>query len=457
MQKPFILWFKDLDKWQIPRKVLTPVGLPRGWRIVRVADFAHRVTERVRVASGKKYNMLGVKWYAQGVFLRETVDGDSMSATWVTPAKPGAFIYNRLFAWKESFAVVPPDYEGCFVSGEFPQFTLDSTQIIAEYLYLLFTLKSVIRAVNAASAGSAAVSRNRFKEEEFLRMELPIPPMETQRKIFAEWQKAREMIAMAEERAESIKAEMDAQFFSDLGLKLPAIEAVPKVLAVEWTQCHRWSVSYNQMALAGMDITRGLFPPVPLDSILQLVQYGTSEKANTRKDGVPVIRMNNILDGMLDLSDLKHIDLPQKVRQRLVLQDGDILFNRTNSKELVGKCAVFHDSGEYVFASYLIRVRVQPERANPDYVVHTLNSPLGRQQINALSPPITRPANVNSEELRSIQIPLPPLDEQLRIIKKIVEGRSHIARERELARSMARRIEEDVEAYLLGTKKVSAP
>lgn len=456
MQKPFIVWFKDLDKWQIPRTVLTPVSLPRGWRIIRVADFAHRVTDRARVESGETYNMLGVKWYSQGVFLRETVDGNSMSATWVTPAKPGAFIYNRLFAWKESFAVVPPDYEGCFVSGEFPQFTLDSTQIIAEYLYLLFSLKSVIRAVNAASAGSAAVSRNRFKEEEFLRMELPIPPIETQREIIVEWQKARQVIATAEERAQEIRAEIESQFFSDLGLGVPTHDAVPKVLAVQWTQCLRWSVSYNQTALTGMDITRGLFSPVPLDSILQLVQYGTSEKANTHGRGVPVLRINNIKDQSLNLSDLKHIVLPEKTLQGLLLQNGDIMIIRTSgSRDLVGTCAVFHESGPYVYASYLIRMRTDPEKASPDFVSWFINSALGRQQVNAISRQIMQ-NNINSEELRSLQIPLPPLDEQRRIMKKIAEGRSRIARERELARSVARQIEEDVEAYLLGTKKVNA-
>lgn len=116
-----------------------------------------------------------------------------------------------------------------------------------------------------------------------------------------------------------------------------------------------------------------------------MVQYGTSEKANTKGEGIPILRMNNIVDGVLDRRDLKHVRLSMKERARLLLQDGDILFNRTNSKELVGKCAVFHEVGDYVFASYLIRLRPVATKVLPDFLAYVVNSAVGRSQIDALS------------------------------------------------------------------------
>lgn len=453
-QRAFVVRFKDLDKWQVPRAGLIPATLPKGWRVARVGDFAQQVTDRVRVEPDKQYKMLGVKWYGEGVFLRETVKGDSMSATWVTPTKPGAFIYNRLFAWKESFAVVPPELSDCFVSGEFPQFILDTSQVSAEYLDLLFRLRSVIRAVNAASAGSAAVSRNRFKEIEFLRMELPMPPLETQRAILAEWRNAKAKIAAAQERVAGIEAEIEEQFFDDLGLKAPAKVKPPKCFVARWRDFFRWSVSYNQAALTGTDITKGKYPVVELGSILDLVQYGTSEKANSKSQGVPVLRINNIKNGVLDVSDLKHIALPEKTRKALLLEDGDIVIIRTSgSRDLVGTCAPFHESGPFVFASYLIRLRVAPAKAIPDFVSWFINSALGRSQVNAISRQIMQ-NNINSQELRTLQVPLPPVDVQRRIIARVAAGRARIAREREGARETARNIEADLEAWLLGAKEI---
>ena len=101
---------------------------------VRIGTLVRQVNERIKAEPEKEYKMAGVKWYGEGVFHRETVRGDAMSASQVTPLVAGALIYNRLFAWKASFAVVPPELADCYVSSEFPQFIPDSARILPEYL-----------------------------------------------------------------------------------------------------------------------------------------------------------------------------------------------------------------------------------------------------------------------------------------------------------------------------------
>ena len=396
--------------------------------------------------------MAGVKWYGEGVFHRETVRGGEMSASQVTPLVPGALIYNRLFAGKASFAVVPTQFADCYVSSEFPQFVPDTTRILPEYLYLYSTREATIRAVNAASTGSAAVSRNRFKEEQFLAFEIPLPPLTEQKVIVARWRKAKDEISATRERVEKRKATIDARFFADLGLRSPEAVVMPKAFAVWWEDFIRWGVGFNFLNQSGADLSRGKYPVGELGSLLNLVQYGTSEKANTTGDGVAVIRMNNIVDGELDLTDLKHLRLPKGEVERLTLKEGDILFNRTNSKELVGKCAVFHAKGEFVFASYLIRVRANAAKADPDFLAYVINSPIGRQQINALSRQIIGQANVNSEELRGLQIPIPPIPVQRQIMERIAVGRAEISRERQAVEKVAKDINADVGALIFGSK-----
>jgi type I restriction enzyme, S subunit len=124
---------------------------------------------------------------------------------------------------------------------------------------------------------------------------------------------------------------------------------------------------------------------------------------------------------------------------------------------LVGKCAPFHAEGEFVFASYLIRVRPNPAKADADFLANVINSSIGRQQIDALSRQIIGQANVNSKELRGLQIPLPPLTVQKRIIDRVSAGREEIAREREAADRLTREISAEVEVLILGTKRVSEP
>jgi len=399
--------------------------------------------------------MAGVKWYGEGVFHRETVRGDAISAKHVTPLVPGALIYNRLFAWKASFAVVQPEFHDCYVSNEFPQFIPNTAVLLPEYLYLFCTRETTIRAVNAGSTGSAAVSRNRFKEDQFLGFEIPLPPLAEQKAIIARWRKAQDEVSAARERMEKQYTTIDDRFFSDLGLPSPDAVAMPKGLAVWWTDFIRWGVRFNQLRQSGADISQGKYPVVELSSILEMVQYGTSEKANSIGQGVPVLRISNIKDRMLDLSNLKHVSLPKKTFEGLLLKNGDLLIIRTSgSRDLVGTCAVFRGEGHFVFASYLIRLRFDPIKAYPEFVSWFINSSLGRQQVDAVSRQIMM-NNINSEELRSLQIPLPSVVVQKKIMERVASGRDEISRELESAGKLTQSINADIEALILGAEKLS--
>ncbi len=205
-----VLWH-HMDRWTTPRALLAAERLPLGWQLARVSDLVTQVSERVIVESGKEYRMAGVKWYGEGVFHRETALGEAMSAKYVTPLVPNALIYNRLFAWKASFAVVPNSLDGCFVSNEFPQFRVNQNMVLPGYLYLFFTLDSTLKAVNSASVGSSAVSRNRFKEVEFLSFEIPLPPVADQKVIVQRWEASQQAIVEAQQKADRIAHEIKAE------------------------------------------------------------------------------------------------------------------------------------------------------------------------------------------------------------------------------------------------------
>lgn len=158
------------------------------------------------------------------------------------------------------------------------------------------------------------------------------------------------------------------------------------------------------------------FPIEPLRRHLLEVQYGISERATSDPVGVPMLRMINLQDDTWDLTDLKYWDASAEKVAPYRLNHGDILFNRTNSKELVGKCHVFNLSGAYVFASYLIRVRTRAETLLPDYVTAFLALPTGRLLIAAVSRQIAGMTNINAEEIRELLVPRPDLSTQRRII-----------------------------------------
>ena len=158
-----------------------------------------------------------------------------------------------------------------------------------------------------------------------------------------------------------------------------------------------------------------------VDQVSMEVDYGSSAKCTELKGGVPVLRMGNIVEGTLTFDDLKYLPNDHREFPKLLLRLGDLLFNRTNSAELVGKTAVYKGFPERCsFASYLIRVRLC--EVWPDYVSAYINSVFGRRWVASVVSQQVGQANVNGSKLKALAFPLPPLVEQEMIVRRMGEA-----------------------------------
>ena len=170
---------------------------------------------------------------------------------------------------------------------------------------------------------------------------------------------------------------------------------------------------------------------VQLGDVLESTTYGTNSPLSA--DGAtPVLRMNNLQDGKIDLTDVRRANLSEKETKDLNLARGDILFNRTNSLDLVGQVAVIRNlSTPMSFASYLVRLRVKEERANPFWLTALLWSDDCRARIRKFATPGVSQATVNPTSLKTLMIPLPPLGEQQAIAATLdgVDAAIEVARE----------------------------
>jgi len=158
------------------------------------------------------------------------------------------------------------------------------------------------------------------------------------------------------------------------------------------------------------------------------VQYGTSAKAGA-VGAWPILRMGNITDwGRIDSTDLKYLDLADADISKYTVRRGDLLFNRTNSAEKVGKAAVVRDETSFALAGYLVRVRMRPI-ADPEFVSAYLGSDHGRAIRRGMAKLAVNQANISASELKKIPIALPPMNLQRRfacLVAKIESERSRI-------------------------------
>ena len=151
-----------------------------------------------------------------------------------------------------------------------------------------------------------------------------------------------------------------------------------------------------------------------LFTIANDLQYGTANKSST-KGNVPVLRMGNLQNGEIDYNDLVY-SLNKDDNIKYALQNGDLLFNRTNSAELVGKTAIYRGNEPTIYAGYLIRIRTH---IVPDFLNYIMNSEYAKDYYNNVKTDGVNQSNINAQKLGTFLLPIAPLTEQINIVSSL--------------------------------------
>ena len=169
------------------------------------------------------------------------------------------------------------------------------------------------------------------------------------------------------------------------------------------------------------------FPIGVIGDIVENVRYGTSKKAHESQGEFPILRMGNITyDGKIDTTDLKYINLDKKEQSKFMVSKGDIVFNRTNSSDLVGKTAVFDLERRMAIAGYLIKSTAKKD-VSPYYVSGYLNSKHGKLTLKSICKSIVGMANINAKEYQAIKVLIPDPDVQKRYERLVKQVQSRLS------------------------------
>ena len=332
--------------------------------------------------------------------------------------------------------------------------------VLPELAFYFVMSSAVQKSIEKMQSGST--NQVELSKAEISAVRIPCAPLNEQRRIvekietlFAQLDKGEEAIRQVQKllktyRQSVLKAAVTGELTRDWREankdKLePASELLTRILQ---SRRENWAGrgKYKEPATPDASELQGLpetWDSASLEQLSTVVEYGSSSKCTDDPEGVPVLRMGNILSGSLVLDKLKFLPKNHTEFPKLILQDGDMLFNRTNSAELVGKTAVFRSElPKCSFASYLIRVRcsgIQPELAS-SYI----NSLFGRKWIASVVSQQVGQANVNGTKLKNLMIPLPSEQEQDEIVFRLAEIHGQIEKteswcETELKRSASLR------------------
>jgi type I restriction enzyme, S subunit len=358
------------------------------WPTVPLGEIIALSQDEHRVLADSSYPNIGIYSFGRGVFEKPPIEGATTSARSLFQIRAKQFIYSRLFAFEGAYGLVPKAYDGSFVSNEFPSFDIDQERLCPEFLTLHFKLPSTWKALAARTVGMGD-RRQRIKPDQLLRHGIPLPPLAEQRRIVA--------------KTERLAAKIDEA----RGLRKHATTEICLLLrrGIEaWTDLDQ----YDWM---------------PLQSVLrEPSRNGLSTRPNDEPQGVPILRISagtSRHDAIVEESDHKYIELGEDDIATYKLEHGDLLACRFNGNlHFVGRFSLYLGERKHVivYPDKLIRFRVDPRLATPEYVRFAMNSPSLREIIESHCQTTAGNLGISAKKLSTVPLPVPGIEEQRRIV-----------------------------------------
>lgn len=399
---------------------------------MRIDEFLKRNKTSIEIQDQVKYKRPTIKVRNGGITLRDEVYGDKIGTKNQFLILKGQFLLSKIDARNGAFGVVPEELDGGIITGNFWTFDVDYSIINPHYLALLTTTDAFIQFCEQASNGTT--NRHYLQEPLFLNIKVPVPSLEEQNKLVEEY-KNQSNIGKSQYNESVIKAdEARAFLYESIGIKdfnyCNSTNKGSKLDVISYRKLLEWDVDkilcsntyisskYDTISLSSdkslyIDIKRGKSP-----------QY--SQTSNVYILNQKCIRWNYI-----DVQYAKPVESEwfNSIDNNNLTCEGDILINSTG-EGTIGRAAVINKSQEgLLYDSHVLLLRLNTVKINPHYFVFVFNSQFCQEQVNNVkSAKTTKQTELGVDNLKKIQIPIPPLEEQLIIASRLETMYSEINR-----------------------------
>jgi type I restriction enzyme S subunit len=327
----------------------------------------------------------------------------------------------------------------------------------ADFVKLLCRTETFRSKVNALVVGHSG--RKRVAPELMETMPVPVPSIEDQDRILSRFREQTTEARAIRERADYLEGTISQCVLLHLGITARPFHRIRRPFVVRAKDTNRWAVTKAMLTVQGVtEDVAGTYPNRRLgDPDVGIVSYGIQKSPSNRPGdhARPYLRVANVQAARLDLREIKMIDVPDEQMPHLRLEDGDLLLCEGNSEELVGRPAIWHNEiPDCVHQNHIIKVRVNRDLLDPEYVLAYMNTPPARLYFLGRAKRTTNLASINGTDVREMPIPVPPKPVQEAIIREVATVRDEVVQHRTQARRIQLQALAEVErAILAGSKK----
>jgi type I restriction enzyme S subunit len=347
--------------------------------------------------------------------------------------KAGDLVISGINVAKGAMAIYQ-GHEDVTATIHYSSYTFDETQIEVEYFKRFLRSPEFVRLLKEQVKGGI---KTEIKPKHLLALEIPLPTLNEQKKVVTHFLRfeseqaelnyeityQKKLLNNLRQRIfqEAIEGRLTASWRKLNHCMETASTLLERIIAEKAELIKNQKIKPHKPRTQISDKEKPFELPqewiwCPLGDIANGFQYGTSSKSLV-VGKIPVLRMGNIQSGEVSWDGLVFSNDDDEI-EKYKVEDGDLLFNRTNSRELVGKTALFRGDRQSIFAGYLVRFRMALDIC-PEYANFVMNSILHNEWCNEVKTDALGQSNINATKLRMFRFPLPPLLEQSMIVEKV--------------------------------------
>ena len=369
------------------------------WPTVQFGDVLVSNKRPYTLGPTEDADLVGMRLYGLGPFHRENKPASKILKKTHFVIRTGDIIYNKLFAWKGTFGVVPSALDGMFVSDKFPTYELDETRVYKPFLEWYFRRPLLWHEAQVRSKGSAALSKLTLNPPQFLELPLPLPPIDKQHLVV---ERIKELVSTVDHALSFRTSESRLLLGRRIGVGQEGRHLLNSAL-----------VSFEQF-LGPSDGFLG-------DIMTESPRAGPSFPVADTGRGIPVVMPSATTGFGYNSLCVSYGVYASEVPEKDLLRQGDILFPRGNKPDNVGNCGVYNgDPTPVTYANLFMRIRVDQSQHDPHFLNYWLMTPSVRDHVKkhtkGTSPSVQK---INSTGVRGIPVHKSiPLKEQRRWIRR---------------------------------------
>jgi restriction endonuclease S subunit len=448
--RAFAVWWKDLHRWGVKSFHVSQWH----WHpsAVKKISFAlERRFESVNRASFELRPEHFISLRFTGEVEPRDLHGKTVFKGSLYFAYAGDLIYSKIDVRNGAIGIIPSNIPVATVTSEFPVYCIKKDVAIPEYIQLVFRTEHFRRIINGMVSGASG--RKRVQPDDLENVEIPLPPLAEQKSIVVRWHKAQDSIVTSKVKVDTFTKELEHKLLNKIGLEIEPPTPQRGAFALSWSNLERWDTFFYRKDFVALKSSLGKTNRKKLGAIAKFISRPWTNE-NFPDGTFRYVEISGVSkeEGIFSSKEVSINKAPS--RATTLIREGDLIISTT--RPYLGAIAIVPETyNNHVCSSgFALAESVDKTHVLKEYLLFFLKSQGGLKQMEQRMTGGLYPA-ITQDELEKIEIPLPPLPVQKQIMEFVVAGREEIVHEREAADRLARDINAEVEALILGTKKVS--